>query len=265
MGNHDDAFEVRKREIANKRKAAKKRRKKAFLKKLCIFFLIVAIIVMVILSLTIFFPVKSIVVRGDSPYSAEEIIKASGIEKNKNLWLTGLDAEENIPVALPFVSSAKISRKLPGNIIIEVKESVPKYSYKLKNTFLICDEFGKVLKKDRSPMENTMVISGSTAKTTKVGNNIAFENQEFSELVKLIDNTLKKHNLNVDLIDVTTKVKILIRVEGRFNVQIGSTAYLDLKINHLAGMIEKVAKDRKGSIDLSDYSPENPNGILKRE
>ena len=127
MGNYDDAFEARKREIANKRKAAKKKRKKSFLKKLCVFFLIVAIIVMVVLSLTIFFPVKSIVVRGNTLYSKEEIIKASGIEKNKNLWLTGSDAEENIPVKLPSISNAKISRKLPGNIIIEVTEASPKY------------------------------------------------------------------------------------------------------------------------------------------
>ena len=138
MGNRDDAFETRKREIANKRKAAKKRRKKAFLKKLCVFFLILVIISMVILSLTIFFPVKAIVVRGNSPYTTEQIIKVSGIEKNKNLWLTGLNAEEKIPVSLPFVSSVTISRKLPGNIIIEVKEATPKYSYKLNRNFNLC-------------------------------------------------------------------------------------------------------------------------------
>jgi hypothetical protein len=66
-------------------------------------------------------------------------------------------------------------------------------------------------------------------------------------------------------LDLTEPMEIKVRVENRFNVYLGSSAYLEQKIAHLAGMINQSEKDVVGSIDLSDYSPENNRGILTRE
>ena len=103
MANIDEnALEERRRAIQNKRKAAKLRRRKILFKRLLIFVCVLAVITVAILSLTVFFPVEKITVDAqNSKYTSEQIIEASGIKKGENLWMTGLNAEENIPKNLP--------------------------------------------------------------------------------------------------------------------------------------------------------------------
>lgn len=265
MPNYDDALEQRRKEIAAKRKASKKRQRAKSAKRLLILFIIAAIITLCVLSLTIFFPVKNITVKGESPYTAEQIIKASGISKGKNVFVTGMSAEQDICKALPYIGSVDISRNLSGNIVITAYKAKPNYCYNSGNKFLLCDAEDKVLEVLVTEPQDTVTVFGATAKNTKAGNKVTFEDEEKKELFLNVVNVLNNKKIKVNSVNVEQKVDIALRVEGRFNVKLGSTAYLEAKINHLSGMIKQTEKDRVGTIDLSDYSPQKPTGILTRE
>ena len=265
MPDYDDALEQRRKEIAAKRKASKKRQRQKSAKRFLVLLIIVAIITLCVLSLTIFFPVKNITVKGDSPYTAEQIIKASCILKGKNTFVSGINAEEDICKTLPYIGSADISRNISGNIVINVKNAKPNYCYKTGNKFLLCDANDKVLEILSTQPEDTVTVLGATVKNTKAGSIVTFEDQEKKQLFLSVINALNNKKIKVNMVNVEQKVDIVLRVEGRFNVKIGSTAYLDAKINHLSGMIKQTEKDRVGTIDLSDYSPQKPTGILTRE
>ena len=76
---------------------------------------------------------------------------------------------------------------------------------------------------------------------------------------------LNGKKVKINSVDVSEVMEITVRVEDRFNVYLGSSAHIDLKISHLAGMLKEVDADTIGSIDLSEYTPENGRGILTRE
>ena len=265
MPNYDEALEQRRKEIVAKRKASKKRQRAKSAKRLFILFIIAAIITLCVLSLTIFFPVKNITVKGNSPYTTEQIIKASGITRGKNVFVTGLGAEDDICKKLPLIGSADISRNFSGNIVITVEKAKPNYCYASGNKFLLCDADDKVLEVLVTQPKDTVTVFGTTANNTKAGEKVTFKDAEKKQLFLDVIKILKDKKININSVNVEQKVEIALRVEGRFNVKLGSTAYLEAKINHLSGMIKQTEKDRVGTIDLSDYSPQKPTGILTRE
>ncbi len=262
----NDAIEERRRAIQNRRKAQKAKRRKAAFKRFLIFLSIATVVTLAILSLTVFFPAKKIIVESkNSAYSSEQIIKASGIEKGKNLWMTGFYAEDDIPVKLPFIAEAEVIRKFPSTIVIKTTPAKAVYAIKVKNDYYICDVGYKVLETKKELEKGLILISGAEVNKTKVGNKASFANTKKQDMLVKIFSLLKEKSITVNSVDVTELMEITVRVEDKFDVALGSSAHLNLKIAHLAGMLNEVDEDVRGSIDLSEYTPENGRGILTRE
>lgn len=262
----NDAVEERRREIQRRRKEQKLKRKKAALKRFFIFLCIVLVLTLAVLSLTVFFPVTKITVeKNNTIYTNEQIIKVSGVQKNKNLWMTGFGAEGDIPVKLPYISEADLQRKFPSSIIIKVKPAKAVYSVNNKKEYYICDADYKVLEVKKEADIKLISVIGIETDKAKAGNKVAFKDEQKIEILKSVFEGLKQKSIMPNSLDLTEPMEIKVRVENRFNVYLGSSAYLEQKIAHLAGMINQSEKDVVGSIDLSDYSPENNRGILTRE
>ncbi len=269
MNHHerDDDFEARKREIMRKRAAAKKKRQVAALRRGIIMLSIVLVIVLVILSLTVFFPIKSIKVTGNSViYNSKQIIEASGITSGQNIFMSGLNAEENITTKLPYISSVEIQRDFPSSVIINVKMAKATVCYKTKSgKYLLCDGQNKVLEMLKTSPNNVPVFMGTNVSDTSAGKVVSFTNEDKIKIAERTKKLLTESSLKINLIDVTDLLDIKIKVEDRFHVKLGSSGNLDNKIAHLESMVTKMSKNRKGTIDLNDYSPENPRGIFVEE
>lgn len=264
--NPNSAIEERRREIQRKRKIQKAKRRKAALKRFFVLLCVIAVLTIAILSLTVFFPVEKITVNAkDSVYTNEQIIKASGIKKGENLWMTGFSAEEDIPVKLPFISQAEVERKFPSSIVIKTTPAKPVYNIMAGNDYYVCDSKYKVLEITKAPNASVLLISGIEMNKAKTGNTITFTDEKKHQTLENLLLLLNEKSIKVNSVNVTELVDINVRVEGKFDVLLGSSAHIEAKVAHLAGMLQKVEKDVKGSIDLSDYTPENGRGILTRE
>ena len=82
--------DVNRRRAQRQRQARRRRLKIAF-----IFFLIIAFITLAIMCFTVFFPIKRISVSGSQIYSKSEIIKASGLTTEDNLFVVSEEKIEN--------------------------------------------------------------------------------------------------------------------------------------------------------------------------
>lgn len=261
----NSAIEQRRREIEKKRMAKRKKRRKAMLKRLFIFLCIAAVSVLAILSFTVFFPVEKITVDyNGSLYTDEQIIKASGIKKGENLWMTGSSAEENIPVKLPYIESADVTRKFPSSIVIKTKIAKAKFNFKVKNCIYICDKNYKVLEIKKIENKKLISVIGADIKKTKIGEKISFSNAKKQDTVDKIFSKLSEQSIKVNSLDVSELMDIKVRVDGRFDVQLGSMAHFDGKIAQLSQMIKNSEQENGGTIILSDYTPENRESILKK-
>jgi len=110
--------------MARNRNSSHRRRRGRFsflLKLLCVLLIVGAAVA----ALTLFFKVQSIVVRGNERYSEAEVITASGIQLEDNLFLLNkYSAAQAIFEKLPYVEEVSINRSLPDTIVIAVRECV---------------------------------------------------------------------------------------------------------------------------------------------
>ena len=108
--------------MARNRSTNRRRRRGRFsflTKLLCILLIAGAVVA----ALTVFFKVQSITVSGNARYTSEEVVAASGIEIEDNLFLLNkYSAAQAIFEKLPYVEEATINRALPDTIVITVRE-----------------------------------------------------------------------------------------------------------------------------------------------
>ncbi len=250
---------LRKR-IARQRKI-RKRRLKIFFTLFVIFLLGLS----VILCLTVFFPIENLSARGSQLYKAQEIIKASDIELGDNLFaITEGNTLKKIKSKLPYIESVKFKRTLPGNLSITVKDAEEYACYFDGKAYYTVSESGWVLKKEYENPENIFTIKGAKAEC-KVGSAVVFKDEEIRELIEKLIATLKEQKLSINTVDVSDKLSITLRIEGRFNVDLGTANYVSEKIKHLASMVENISAEKAGKINLSMWTNTNTQGTFVQE
>ena len=137
-------------------------------------------------------------------------------------------------------------------------------AYNKGELYYTVSEGGWILKKDLQPPEDIYVVMGVDIKC-KVGTQIIFNDEEQENLVKEISQYLSANKLHIDYIDVTDKLSIYVGIEDRFTVELGTSNYTKEKINHLAGMVEKIPEENGGKINLSMWTTDNTQGTFKVE
>ncbi len=246
--------DVNKRRAKRQREARRRRLKVAF-----IFFLIIALITLAIMCFTVFFPIKRINVSGSEIYTKSQIIKASKLTTDDNLFVVSEDdIESKIRKTLPYVDSVKLKRVLPDAVILTVTDAKEYAYFKTGEKYYIISDNGYVLNEQTEQPENVFeIVSGGIE--GKLGEKATYKNDAEKELVEVLMQSLAEKDINIDQIDVSNILQVTLKVEGRFTVTLGNTDYTQEKIAHLAGMIESIP-DRKGKINLSMWTPDNSQG-----
>ncbi len=256
---------AKKLEIKRKREERKKARRRKAIKRLFAVFCILCVLVLCVLSLTIFFPVKSIVIRNPDPYTAEQVVEASGIEKGKNIFISPMGAKEKVTTELPYIKEVKIKRKLPGTVILEVEKGKPFMCFKQGNIYVLCDTDYKVLEKVKSQPKDVVGVTGCEIEKGDLGHIIQFKDADAKKNAQSILNILKEKSYAVSKLDISNLANITFEIKDRFIVKLGSAANLENKLLHLDEMINNINEDLTGRIDLSYWTAEDPRGIFKQE
>ena len=83
----------------------------------------VAVVLALTVGATVFFRVETVVVSGNSRYTQEEVVAASGIELGDNLYaMNKFHIQQQIREQLPYIAEVSIQRGLPSTILIQVAE-----------------------------------------------------------------------------------------------------------------------------------------------
>lgn len=189
-------IEQRKKLQASKKKKAKKRLKIS----LAVFVVVVGGF---IFSVSSFFTVDNIEVRGNEYFSAEEIINMSHALPGKNLiykpqkgTITGY-LKEN-----PYINSVKVSRHFPSTLVITVKERAQVGALRFDDEFLIIDNDGVLLRKTKTTPKLTEV-KGIVVKKIKLGEKIAVEDEELLEQTLNILKAMNRKDVYFVSLDMT--------------------------------------------------------------
>ena len=236
----------------NTGKARRKKRKKRG----CIYSLILLFAaIFIVLSLTVLFRCEKIMVTGDSDYTQEEIIHASGLKLDKNIFLSDRNSAKTlIESKLPLVEDARISIRFPNALEIHVTKAVPAAALKYENQYIMLSRKGKVLKIQASMPNDIPVVSGLSIKEVQEGKHIQYERKEAGEILSSLIQQWGEQQTGLSMTEIhfTESLGISLKFDNRLNVQIGTYLDMDTKISFAGSIIkEHLPKDFKGTIKFS--------------
>ena len=248
----------------------KKRKKKSSARFHAVAFLVmVALSAIIALCLTIWFHIDRIEVVGNSIYSVEEVIEASGVKMDGNLFRINKGfAVANIKKNLPYIADVKIQQKLPATVKISITPAI-EYAYISQNVgALIIDENLKVLKEYAEPSDNVLHLKGIEPSSYIVGEQLQFADNDqtkaMSELFSAIGSIgLNEGSFKVTMIDVTDVLDLKFILNDMYYVKVGSLNNIDKKLVHLKTMFAYIDKSKSGIINLADWTGENDRAIFK--
>lgn len=141
----------------------------------------------IVLGCVVFFRVNTMLVEGNSRYTAEEVIAASGVQQGDNLFaLNKSHMISRILTRLPYVDDLSIQRKLPDTLVFYVTESVPVAWVESGGIRWLLDHRCKILEAgDSSLTENLPQVMGLTPLDPSVGGRLTVAPEEQNKLDRL--------------------------------------------------------------------------------
>lgn len=208
-------------------------------------------------ALAMFFKVDRVEVSGNSHYSEEEIVEASGVTIGENLFfLNKYDAAARITQSLSYAESAEISRRLPSTLCIRISECERALAVKQDNSLWLLCYNGKIA--DTVPANDKgsyALLTGITLQEPAVGQTLAVPEELQSKCDTMLELLQKLHEkgmlTDVQELHFEDDAQIMLRYLDRFDVQLRWTADFDYKLEYLKAVIERLEDNEKGVIDLT--------------
>lgn len=243
----------------------KRKKRKSKAKKFFLLLFVLAIAAGFVYCVTFAFPIKKISVKGESIYSQEAIITASGIDIDDNIFLLGSNAKKRITEKLPYIKDVKFIRTFPDKITLKVMPDNAKKCYLCNDKYYLSDENNKILEKTDACPNGIFLVKADFGKNIKPGKKINFKEKNQKSTLDAVMAEFKKNKISIDSVDVSVLTDIKVKVDGRLIVYIGSSNSLENKVAHLKAMLGKIDNTTTGTINLKSWSKEKPEGYLTRK
>jgi cell division septal protein FtsQ len=228
-----------------------------------VMFLLITVIVSSVLSVTVLFNLEEIIVEGDSIYTDEQIIEASGIKPGVNL--NRLNTEGNRQQLIDnlfYIDSVTIRKNRPSRLTIQVSGAVEMAHIEHEGSYYIVSENGRILAKAEIISGNT-IIYGYEADEPEVGKYLRSSNERKNNMIYDIMNTIGEGGLKgIISVDITDHLDIRMNYMNRVELLVGPETDLEVKLKGAAELIEnQIDINETGSIRLMDV----PMLVFKRD
>lgn len=223
---------------------------------------IVAVAAVSILSVTVLFNIGKFEVIGDTVYSEEEIIAASGIDKGDNLLRINIGrAEESIVSKLVYIDSAKISRGFPNRLVINVEPAQPALSFASGSSYYTISERGRLLEISQKPA-NCPVVKGYFPSPDAAAGALLEDDEEGRIALALqMAEYMQEYGLKGKCeINLTDTLNIRLNYDGRIEMELGAITRMEDKFYHAGLLLEtEITANERCTLILS-----NPDRVVKR-
>lgn len=207
----------------------------------------------------VFLNVETVNVTGTVRYVPEQILEYVPIQVGDNIF--SFDSNEIIEALkneLPYIGDVEIERDLPTAVNINVVEETPFYAADLAGeTYLLSADL-KVLEKQNGVSAEQLGLTNLSLNNVRrciVGQSVEFIDERtevaLDELYASFENLYIEDKIKS--VDVRSRFDIYVNYDGRFEVYLGNTENIDIKIRFLVKIIEELKPTDKGRINLSNY------------
>lgn len=218
-----------------------------------IFIILGVIIAVTAFSLSSFFTVDTIDVQGNKYFTDEEISNMAHASTGQNIiYKLNKGNMLNYLEKNPYIEEARVYRKLPSTIVINVKERIQIAALTYGDQFLIIDNKGTLLRITKTKPKLTMV-TGFKVKKVKLGEPVEVNSPDlFKELLSLLK-SMEAGDVYFTKINITE----LFITANVYDSLVVKSKYKDLKDNIDKGRLHKVLDElfkrniKRGTITIS--------------
>ena len=218
-----------------------------------IFIILGVIIAVTAFSLSSFFTVDTIDVQGNKYFTDEEISNMAHASTGQNIiYKLNKGNMLNYLEKNPYIEEARVYRKLPSTIVINVKERIQIAALTYGDKFLIIDNKGTLLRMTKTKPKLT-IVTGFKVKKVKLGETVEVNSPDlFKELLSLLK-SMEAGDVYFTKINITE----LFITANVYDSLVVKSKYKDLKDNIDKGRLHKVLDElfkrniKRGTITIS--------------
>lgn len=218
-----------------------------------IFIILGVIIAVTAFSLSSFFTVDTIDVQGNKYFTDEEISNMAHASTGQNIiYKLNKGNMLNYLEKNPYIEEARVYRKLPSTIVINVKERIQIAALTYGDQFLIIDNKGTLLRITKTKPKLT-IVTGFKVKKVKLGETVEVNSTDlFKELLSLLK-SMEAGDVYFTKINITE----LFITANVYDSLVVKSKYKDLKDNIDKGRLHKVLDElfkrniKRGTITIS--------------
>ena len=226
------------------KKRPQKKKKNMQKRKRIITVISLIIILLSILVLILFsglFNIKKITVINNSKITTEEIIKNSTLAVGNNMFKTlNTTIRENIKKN-PYIEDVKITKKLDGEIILDIKERTPTYMLQRENDYVYINNQGYILEISQTPLDLPIIRGNKTQELTPGGRLEVDDLKKLDTVIQIME-AAKSNGINeiITTIDISDGNNFILEIPNENKtVQFGDGTDINVKILWIVALVEK--------------------------
>lgn len=202
------------------------------------------------------FSTKKIEVTGNQTYTDGEIIRA--IQEKDYVPNTLVMMAQNRLFGqkyLPFIENITMSIGDTHTLKIRVKEKLRSGVFEYMNENVYFDSEGIAQESRNYRFAGVPVVTGVKFSKMVLGKKIPVQGDYFNTILSITEK-ISTYGLDISEIHFENENDIVL-LSGRFEIYLGTSAYLDGKMSRIAEVLEAVSKEhKKGTIDMHLYTDE---------
>lgn len=212
------------------------------------------IVAAVLAGCVIFFRVSHVEISGNSYYTEEEILEASGIREGQNLYLINkFQVRDQLLTQLPYIQEVTIRRRLPDTITIQVTECSAGGAVESDGSWWVIGTDGKILAAAESG-EGYTQVTGLTLLAPSPGTQMAVSEEDRLKMESLLEllQSLEENGVldRADSVDLTSSSQLVLGYDGRFDVLIPLASDFSYKVRWMLEVVADNDSVKEGTIDM---------------
>lgn len=212
---------------------------------------IIATAILIVLSLTVFFNINVIVIKGESIYSTQRISDVLGVKKGQNLFRINIDdIESHVLNELPEIETVKVRRNLPDKLSVTITPCVSLAQIQVGDKIFEISQSNKIIREINDKNQELLSIKGLEPQSTQIGVIATSVDTHKNDILKDIIDTIEKIDFTgITTIDITDRLNIKLIYNNNITLEVGSSLDLEYKIEFLKSVTdEKIDEDFDGKI-----------------
>lgn len=222
--------------------------------------LVVITLAVAFVGYKVLFNITELEVKGDSPYTAEEIFAAAEVSVGDGLYsFSSGGAEERVKAALPYVKSLKVQRHIPDGITFEIEtESAVYYAEIYGKIYLMSDSLRILGEAGDADLSSLVWLRLSHVRESKAGFLPVMRDKTAQKYLESIVSSVNKSVLagRITQIDLRDIYDLNMVCDNKFLLAMGEYDEVDTKLRVAEGVLRDpmFEGNNKARLDLSELS-----------